>query len=414
MRHHGLSVAVIGGGIGGLSAGLSLLQAGLDVHVYEQSSRISEVGAGIAVSPNATRILYRLGLECELARTGVRPTAWWQRRWDDGRTLSRTPLGTEIEKRFGSPHYQMHRGDLVAALARAFPAGRLHTGHRLLSLVDDGDSVEARFENGETTRADVVVGADGIHSAVRAALFGPETPHFTGCVAYRGVIPAARLPHLDMEPAIQLWMGPNSHFIHYHVSGLRLVNVVGVIEQNTWTKESWTEPGDVADLLAAYDHWHPQVRAILQTFEETFRWAIFERSPMPRWSRGRVTILGDACHAMLPFLAQGAAQAMEDGVTLAALLSNLGSPAEVPEALRTYESVRRPRVTRVQRMASDNKARLHMPDGPAQQARDAELANGTTDIFFSAWEWLYRHDPEAARTQTYRTDLHRNRNRDPA
>ena len=238
MRRHSLSVAVIGGGIGGLTAGLSLLEAGLDVHVYEQSSRISEVGAGIAVSPNATHILYRLGLGHELARTGVRPTAWWQRRWDDGSTLSRTPLGAEIEKRFGSPHYQMHRGDLVAALARAFPAARLHTGHRLVSLVEDGDTVQARFDNGETTRADMLIGADGIHSAVRAALFGPETPHFTGCVAYRGLIPAARLAHLDIEPAIQLWMGPNSHFIHYHVSSLRLVNVVAVIEQDTWIKES--------------------------------------------------------------------------------------------------------------------------------------------------------------------------------
>jgi salicylate hydroxylase len=413
VRRHGISVAVIGGGIGGLTAGLSLLRAGLDVHVYEQSSRISEVGAGIAVSPNATRILNRLGLGHELARTGVRPTAWWQRRWDDGRTLSRTPLGAEIEKQFGSPHYQMHRGDLLAALARALPANRLHTGHRLLSLVDHGDTVEARFDNGETARADLLIGADGIHSAVRAVLFGPETPHFTGCVAYRGLIPAARLAHLDMEPAIQIWMGPHSHFIHYYVSGLRLVNVVATFEQDTWTKESWTEPGDVADLLAAFDHWHPQVRAILETFDETFRWAIFERSPMPQWSKGRVTLLGDACHAMLPFLAQGAAQAMEDGVTLATLLSNLDSPA-IPEALRVYGSVRRPRVTRVQHMASDNKARLHMPDGPAQRARDAELASGTTDIFFSAWDWLYQYNPEAALTQTHRTTLHRNRNGDPA
>jgi salicylate hydroxylase len=192
------------------------------------------------------------------------------------------------------------------------------------------------------------------------------------------------------------------------------VNVVAVIEQDTWTKESWTEPGNVADLLAAYHHWHPQVRAILQTFEETFRWAIFERSPMPRWSSGRVTLLGDACHAMLPFLAQGAAQAMEDGVTLATLLSNLDSRAAVPDALRVYESVRRPRVTRVQHMASDNKTRLNMPDGPGQRARDAELAKGTTDIFFSAWEWLYQYNPEAALRSTHRTDLHRNRNRDPA
>ena len=170
----------------------------------------------------------------------------------------------------------------------------------------------------------------------------------------------------------------------------------------------------MADLLVAYHHWHPQVRAILQAFDETFRWAIFERSPMPRWSMGRVALLGDACHAMLPFLAQGAAQAIEDGVTLAALLSTLDSPAAVPAALRGYESVRRPRVIRVQRMASDNKVRLHMPDGPAQRARDAELASGTTDIFFSAWDWLYRYDPEAALAQAHGTALHRNPSRDPA
>jgi salicylate hydroxylase len=393
MPDQGSSVAVVGGGIGGLAAGLSLLSEGVDVHVYEQSRSIGEVGAGLAVSPNATRVLYRLGLGPDLERTGVRPTAWWQRRWEDGRSLSRTPLGAEMERRFGFPQYQLHRGDLVAALARPFPEERLHTGHRLVSLHDDGHAVEAGFANGAQARADVLVGADGIHSVVRTLVFGPERPSFTGCVAYRALVPTARLTGVDIEPAIQLWVGPHRHLAHYPVSSGRLMNVVGVIEQDDWTNESWTEPGDVADLRRAYAGWHPQVQAVLDAFDETFRWGLFERPPMPQWSRGRVTLLGDACHAMLPFLAQGAAQAIEDGVVLAAVLSEVGSPAAVPGALGAYEGMRKPRVTRVQSMAAANKARLHLPDGAAQRARDAEFASGADDLFFSAREWLYSYDP---------------------
>ena len=387
--HDGLSVAIVGGGIGGLAAALSLLAEGVDVHVYERSETIREVGAGIAVSPNATRVLYGLGLRPELERTGVRPTAWWQRRWEDGRTLTRTPLGVEIERRFGVPQYQMHRGDLLAALARAVPTDRLHTGHGLVSLRDDGHRVEATFTNGSEVHADVLVGADGIHSVVRTLLFGPENPRFTGCVAYRALVPMARLTGIDVEPAIQLWLGPGGHLAHYPVRSGRLLNVVGVIEQDDWANESWTEPGDVAELRMAYAGWHPQVEAVLGAVDETFRWALFERPAMPEWSRGRITLLGDACHAMLPFLAQGAAQAIEDGVALASLLSRVDSEAAVPAALQAYEAIRRPRVTRVQAMSAANKVRSHLPDGEAQRERDAAFASGADDLMFSAWDWLY-------------------------
>ena len=188
-----VSVGVIGGGIGGLAAALSLLQAGFDVHVYERAQRLSEVGAGIQVSPNASRVLHGLGLGGELARMGVRPLAFHQRRWDDGRTLLRAPLGDTMVEAFGFPHYQTHRADLLATLVDALPADRLHVGHRFQRLEDHGDRVEVGFTNGATTSVDVLVGADGIHSDVRSALFGPEEPVFTGCAAYRGLVPAERL-----------------------------------------------------------------------------------------------------------------------------------------------------------------------------------------------------------------------------
>ncbi|MBF9133632.1 FAD-dependent monooxygenase, partial [Plantactinospora sp. S1510] len=320
----GISIGVVGGGIGGLTVALSLLRAGFDVRVYEQAGALAEVGAGVQVSPNAVRVLHRLGLAEELARTGVAPVAWQQRRWADGRTLLRTPLAGPVEATFGFPHYQIHRADLLAALARLVPAERVHLGHRLTGLVERDDHVLASFENGARVEVDVLIGADGIHSAVRRELFGPAEPRFTGCVAYRGLVPADRLRGLDLEVTGQIWMGPGRHFVHYFVRGRRLVNVVAVVEQDTWSGESWTDRGDPAEALAAFDGWHPQVRSILDALDETFVWALFDREPLPRWSSGRVTLLGDACHPMLPFMAQGAAQAIEDGATLTACLTGAG------------------------------------------------------------------------------------------
>jgi salicylate hydroxylase len=385
-----LSIAVIGGGIGGTAAALSLLRAGLDVHVYEQAGELGEVGAGVQISPNASRILHRLGLAEPLARMGVRPLAWHQRRWQDGRTLLRTPIADAMEATFGAPHYQMHRADVLRTLAGALPVERLHVGHRLSGLVDHGDRVEARFENGVRITADALVGADGIHSAVRRILFGREQPNFTGCVCYRGLVPAERLAHLAVPVEAQIWMGPDRHFIHYYVQGKRLVNFVAVIDQDTWTKESWTDRGEVADALAAFEGWHPQVRGILSSVDETFVWGLFDRPPMQRWSRGRVTLLGDACHPMVPFMAQGAAQAIEDGATLAACLAEVGQ--DVPGALRHYERLRLPRTARVQAMSANNKIRFHLADGPEQVARDAEMAKSVTDWSLSNVAWLYGHD----------------------
>jgi salicylate hydroxylase len=384
-----LSIAVVGAGIGGLTAALTLHRAGFDVHVYERARELSEVGAGIQISPNASRLLDRLGLSGDLASTGVRPLAWHQRRWDDGRTLLHAPLGDVVAEAFGFPHYQMHRADLLSALRRQLPGDRVHVGHRLVGLDERGDRVEALFENGERAEADVLVGADGIHSTVREILFGPPEAHFTGCAAYRGLVPADRLRKLGLETTAQVWMGPRRHFVHYYVQNRQLVNFVAVVEQDGWLRESWTDEGNLADALAEYEGWHPQVLGILGAVDSTFIWALFDRPPLERWSESRVTLLGDACHPMLPFMAQGAAQAIEDGAALTACL--LQEP-DVASALRRYEEVRLPRASRIQALSATNKTRFHLPDGPEQQARDEQMTGGGTDWSVKAVAWIYGHD----------------------
>jgi salicylate hydroxylase len=387
-----ISIAIAGAGIGGLTAALSLHQAGFDVHVYEQARTVSEVGAGIQVSPNASRVLHGLGLEDDLAAMGVRPLAWHQRRWQDGRTLVRAPLADAVVEAFGFPQYQMHRADLLSALTRRLPPERLHVGHRLVGLVDHGDRVDVQFEHADPVSTDVLVGADGIHSVVRESLFGPQDARFTGCVAYRGLIPSGRLADIELEVTSQVWMGPGRHFVHYYVQAERLVNFVAVVEQDSWTRESWTDKGDVAAALAEYDGWHPQVRTILGSVDETFVWALFDRTPLERWSAGRVTLLGDSCHAMLPFMAQGAAQAVEDGATLTACLTR---GEDVPEALRLYEELRLPRASKIQGLSAANKIRFHLPDGPEQEERDAQMSSGSTDWSLKAVAWIYGHDATA-------------------
>jgi salicylate hydroxylase len=386
-------VAVIGGGIGGLGAALSLFRAGFDVQVYEQAHALREVGAGIQVSPNASRVLHGLGLADKLAELGVRPGAHHQRRWDDGRTLLKTPLGDAVIKAFGFPHYQSHRADVLSMLISAFPAERLHIGHRLIAFTDRGDCVNAEFENGKRITTDALIGADGIHSTVRELLFGPANPHFTGCLAYRGLIPVERVKHLNVEVNAQRWMGPGKHIVVYYVAAKRLLNFVGIVEQNTWTGESWTDRGDVKDLRAAFADWDPNLRTIIETIDETFIWGLFDRMPLPRWSVDRVTLLGDAAHPMLPFMAQGAAQALEDGVSLTTCLSKIG---DIAAAFAGYEKLRLPRTSRIQTMSAANKTRLHLPDGPAQQERDEKMAAGTTYPSIKAMAWIYNYDAAAA------------------
>src|SRR5262245_4211766 len=339
------------------------------------------------MGPNASRVLYRLGLGEGLDREAIRPASTHQRRWKDGSTLQRAPLNPRCEELYGAPHLTMHRSDLLAIIASGFPAERIHLHHRFVGLADRGGRVEARFETGACSTADVLVGADGIHSAVRAALLGEEAPRFAGCVAYRGLVPVERIADLGLEIGSQSWLGPGGHFVHYFVSRGRLLNFVGWTEHDTWSREDWTDRATIRRALAAFEGWHSQVRRIIAAADTCFIWALFDRDPLPRWSIGRATLLGDACHPMYPFMAQGAAQAIEDGACLAACLAD-GGAGDPAEALRRYETLRQPRVTRLQEMSRANKTRFHLADGPAQAARDAEWASAA-DRAPEALRWLY-------------------------
>ena len=386
-----VNIAVIGGGLGGLAAALALYRAGFEVDVYEQAAELNEVGGGINMGPNAARILYRLGLGAALDRAAVRPETAHVRRWDDGRTLQKAPLNPLCEALYGAPHLTVHRADLQRIIAAGLPPERIHLGHRLVGIKDRGDAVEAAFANGKRIRADIVVGADGIHSAVRTMLFGAEDPNFAGCVAYRGLVPVERIADLGLERGNQSWLGPGGHLVHYFVSGGGLLNFVGWTEHDSWSREDWTDRATVERALAAFAGWHPQIGRIVAAADTCFIWALFDRDPLPRWSKGRVTLLGDACHPMYPFMAQGAAQAIEDGATLTALLAAGGQPAET---LRRYEQARLPRVTRLQEMSRANKHRYHMVDGPEQEARDAAMV-ANRERAPETMRWLFGFDAAA-------------------
>jgi salicylate hydroxylase len=376
-----MQVAIIGAGIGGLTTALTLLRAGLEVQVFEQAAELREVGAGIQISPNATRLLHRLGLAEPLRQVAVRPIALEMQRWQDGAVLSRQPLADVCETTFGAPYYHLYRPDLLSVLAAALPRGIVHLHRRCAEVAQDENGTAVSF-------------ADGIHSAVRESLFGAEFSRFSGSIAYRGLVPAERLEYLKLERNASAWLGPERHFVHYYVGAGRFVNFVAVVPAGDWRVESWSARGEVADALNEFADWHPQLREIIRAVDFTNRWGLYDRDPLERWGVGRVALLGDAAHAMLPFMAQGAVQSIEDAFVLAKCLAGVDR-TNIPVALRRYEEIRKPRASQVQERARQNGVTFHLPDGEAQRQRDAHLAaaGGSNPLLASAW--LYGHDVEA-------------------
>jgi salicylate hydroxylase len=390
-----MRIAIIGAGLGGLATALFLRQAGMDATVYEQSLELREVGAGIVVSPNMVRVLDRLGLARRLPEFAVRLEAAWEfRRWQDGRVLFAQPMGELCERLYGAHCFVAHRADLLSLLQQAWPRERLQLDQRCTTLRQDGNEVELVFSrrDGTSTRAaaDVVIGADGIHSSVRSVLAPQAEARFSGLCAFRCLVPAGQAPPMALRPVQSLWLGPGRHFVHYPIRA-GLVNVVAIVPAGAWRIESWTADGAIADLDAEFAGWDERVRQLIASASSTKRWAMVDRDPLERWSDGRVTLLGDAAHAMLPFFAQGAAQALEDACVLAACLQH-ADRTSAPQALQRYEAIRRPRASRVQSMSRGRELRNHLPDGPEQAQRDAELASGDP-LRDSAW--LYGHDLDA-------------------
>jgi salicylate hydroxylase len=363
-----MKVLIAGAGIGGLAAALALDKAGFDIRIFEKAPELGEVGAGIQVSPNGIRVLHALGLASALDKVVFRPEAIEFRLYKSGFTISRTELGQAIVRRYGFPYYHVHRADIHKLLADAVRercGNVIAPGKDVASFEQTKAGVELRFADGTTETGDLLIGADGIHSKIREALLGPEKPEFTGNVAWRGVVPAARLKGVDLRPVATSWMAPKSHVVTYFLRRGELVNFVGVTERADWQGESWTERGTKEDLRRDFGDWHPTVRAIAENIDEPFRWALFARKPLPRWSEGRVTLLGDACHPMLPFMAQGAVQAIEDASVLADCLS--AGRADIAAALERYEALRLPRTARVQAGARAQGAMFHLA-GPARFA----------------------------------------------
>ncbi|MCP2261667.1 salicylate hydroxylase [Streptoalloteichus tenebrarius] len=398
------TVAVVGAGIGGLTAAIALHRRGVEVVVHEQASALTPLGAGIAVGANASRLLRRMGLLDTWSEAAVRPQRIQFHRWHSGRVFCSHEMGDTYEEMFGAPFYTVHRADAHRLLMDTYvrEGGALELGHRCVAVAEDEHGVEVIFADGSATRAEVVVGADGVHSVVREALAGPDRPVFSGTSGYRGLAPVERLPRLPelgfdpTRPALWLFPGPGRHLISYPVSGGRLVNVLAVIPDEEWTVESWSARGEAAEALAAFAGWNEVVAALLGGMESVSRWALYDREPVRRWSSARMTLLGDAAHPMLPHQGQGANQAIEDAVVLADCLAGCLSdrPAgvrqdEVAAALRRYESVRRPRTRQLQMASRRNRECFQAPDGAPAEERDARLVHLPRDL-----AWIHGHDAQ--------------------
>ena len=389
-------ILIIGAGIGGLTAALALMDRGFDVTVYEQASELAEVGAGLQISPNGSAVLASLGLLEELKSIACEPDAKRIRLWNTGQSWPLFDLGKDCVARYGFPYLMVHRGDLHRLLLRAVQRrreGAVVTGARLVDLEEMADGVVARFADGRTAQGDLLIGADGVHSKVRERIVGPGTASYTGCMAWRGVIPAHTLPeHLRITSGVN-WLGPGRHVITYPLRAGQLINFVGVVEQADWAgEESWTLIGSKAECASDFEGWHPDVQELIANIETPFRWALLSRPPIERWHRGWVVLLGDACHPMLPFMAQGAVMAIEDAMILARALEV--SPSDVAKALDIYEKARIPRANRCVLAAERNRQlfhsdRLNEPDDAAQYAETQWNAQKVDERY----EWLFSYDP---------------------
>lgn len=355
-----MNVIIVGAGIGGLVSALCLDAKGHKVKIYEQAEILSELGAGIQLSPNATKVLNYLGLFKDLEPYIFEPNSFQFLNFSTGKVISERKLGEAIKKDFNSPNYDIHRADLQRVLLNKIKVKNIDI-HSNMKVTNVGNNKNSAFieVDGKEIQADLVIGADGIHSKVSDSLFGKKEIIYTGNVAWRMLIPVEILPENLILPDTTVWLGPNKHFVTYHVNGGKNLNCVCLVEQDGWFNESWSEKGEIEELKKAYKGWNRTIETLLQHADPNtlYKWALHDRLPMKQWSKGRIIVLGDAAHPMLPFLAQGAAMAIEDGAVLANCIDNFD---EVEEALKYFEKIRKPRTSYVQSAARRNAKVLHL------------------------------------------------------
>jgi len=387
-------VLVAGGGIGGLTAALALLRMGCDVEVFEQAPELKELGAGLQLAANGTRALFALGVGEELKGLSCEAEGKEIRLWNSGERWKLHDLGKVSVERYGHPYLTVYRPDLLGVLERAVrreKPGAIHLGAKCVGFEQTREAVSVRLEDGGAVEADALIGADGVHSRVRQGLFGPDKPEFTGVVAWRGIVPMEALPRHMARMVGSNWVGPGGHVVHYPLRAGKVMNFVGAQERSDWRVESWSARGTLEELKADFAGWHDDVHALIRNIPVPYKWALMVRAPMERWTIGRVSLLGDACHSMVPFLAQGANMAIEDGYILARALTE--SDAGVPARLLTYERARRDRTRRAVEGSAANIQRFHnkaLAD-PAK-AREYVSREWAGAPIAERYEWLFRYD----------------------
>jgi len=385
-------ILIVGAGIGGLTAALALLRHGHEVEVYEQAPRLAELGAGVQISANGARVLFALGLDDAMRRVWSVPAAKEIRLWNSGETWKLFDLGAESVARYGAPYFMIHRADLHGVLidaVRTLAPDAIHLDAQCIGFDDDGNAVTLHLANGERVSGDALIGADGVHSRVRNRLVGDDKPEFTGCMAWRGLVPVEKLPpHMRRNVGVN-WIGPGGHVINYLLRRGEIFNFVGVVERD-WRVESWTEKGTHEECAADFAGWDADIHAIIRNIEQPYKWALLGRTPLTRFSRGRATLLGDAAHPTLPMLAQGANMAIEDGMVLARCLAAY-QDAEI--ALARYDAARVERTAKLVRGANEMAKRFHNPAlADASGAKAYVDAQWNEETVKQRYDWIFQYD----------------------